>query len=209
MTRTRMPATPMRTTRVLAPTMTAVAAATIAILALVLVSSGRDRSSDPPPMAALSSDDRQALSSVPVHRGAPAEPLDAAVDLRDPEAVARAYLVAAHSISSADTGRTQLRAAGYAVPGSPPAAVGVIVLDAPRDGSTATAIVTALELVAADRDDRRRGYRAELGIATGPPGAAPAVALVARDVVLARESDGRWLVAADTTASIDLIAGEG
>jgi hypothetical protein len=195
-------------TRTLAPPMAAAAAATIAVLALMLVSAGRERSSEPPPGAALSSDDRHALGWVPVQRGAPAEPLDPGVDLRNPEAVARAYLVAAHSTSAADAGRTQLRAAGYAVPGSPPAAVGVIVLDAPPDGSAATATVTALELVAADRDDRRRGYRAELGIATGPPGAAPAVELVARDVVLAREPDGRWLVAADTTANVDLLAGE-
>ena len=195
-------------TRTLAPSMTAAAAVTIVILALVLVSSGRDRSSEPPVGAALSSDDRHALSPVPVHRGAPAEPLDPTVDLHDPEAVARAYLVAAHSVSAADTGRTQLRAAGYAVPGNPPGAVGVIVLDAPGDGAVATAAVTALELVAVDREDRRRGYRAELGVATGPPGAAPAVTLVTRDVVLAREPDGRWLVAADTTATVDLLAGE-
>jgi hypothetical protein len=196
-------------TRMLAPTMTAAAAATITVLALGLVSSGRDRSSEPPSGATLSSADRHELGSVPVRRGAPAEPPDRAVDLQDPEAVARAYLVAAHSISAADTGRTQLRAAGYAVPGSPPAAVGVIVLDAPRDGSVSTATVTALELVAADRDDQRRGYRAELGIATGPPGAAgPAVELSARDIVLVREPDGRWLVAADTTATVDLLAGE-
>jgi hypothetical protein len=157
----------------------------------------------------LSEQDRHALDAVPVRRGAPPPRTDPAVDRTDAAAVARAYLAAAHSVAAADAGGTHLRAAGYAVPGSPPATVGVVVLDPPPAGSVRTAAVTALALVAADHGDRRRGYRAEVGTATGPPGAAAVVDLVARYVVLTRQPDGRWLVAVDSPATPDLPAGEG
>lgn len=156
----------------------------------------------------LSDGDRAALAALPVRRGPDPPPADPAVDPTDPEAVARAYLGAAHSITAQDAGGTQLRAAAYAAPGSPAALVGVLVLDPPAAGAVRTATVTALELVAADRGDRRRGYRAELGTATGPPGGPAAVDLAGRDVVVARQPDGRWLVAADTTSTADLSSGE-
>ena len=144
-----------------------------------------------------------------MRRGAGPEPVDPGVDRTDPRAVARAYLVAAHSATADDGGHTQRRAAGYAVPGSPPAAVGAIVLDPPPVGTVRVATVTGLALLAADPADRRRGYRAELGVATGPPGGAQDVELLVRDVVLARGLDGEWSVAADTTAGVDLADGEG
>ena len=61
-----------------------------------------------------------------------------------------------------------------------------------------TASVTALELVAAAEDDRRRGYRATVATATGPPGAAASPVAGSAYVVLARQPDGRWLVVADS-----------
>lgn len=163
---------------------------------------------DPPIGVVLDADDRQALAAQPVERGAAAGPVDPTVDLTDPEAVARAYLAAARSVSPHDSGHTHLRAAGYAAPRSPPASVGVIVLDPPPPGSMRAAVVTALELVAVDHDDRRRGYRAEIGTATGRPGTTAAVDVVESDVVLARQPDGTWLVTADTPPSPDLPAGE-
>ncbi|MBN9100847.1 MAG: hypothetical protein J0I49_22445 [Pseudonocardia sp.] len=193
----------------LRPVLAAGAAVVVAVLALLLVGAAgalqAPPSSDPPLGAALSDEDRAALGAVPAERGAPPAAADPGVDLTDPEAVARAYLAAAHSVAPGDAGRTQLRAAGYAVPGSTAAAVGVVVLDPPPAGSLRTATVTALELVAADAGGTRRGYRAEVGTATGPPGGALAVDLVTSRIVLARQADGRWLVAAETP---DLPTGE-
>lgn len=155
--------------------------------------------------AALSARDRAVVAAPLVGRGAEAVPADPAVDPTDPAAVARAYLVAAHSARPDDADRTHLRAAGYAVPGTPPAAVGILVLDAPPAGTRRVAEVTALELAAADRGNRRRGYVATVRTSTagGPP------VDRARYVVLARTSGERWLVAAESPATRDLPAGEG
>ncbi len=184
------------------PLLAAGVAAAVAALVLVLV--GAAGQAPLPGGGVLSREDRAALAAVPVERGDPPAPADPAVDLTDPEAVARAYLAAAHTIRPGDAGRTQRRASAYAVPGSP-AAVGVIVLDPPPEGVQRTAAVTALALTAADASGERRGYRAEVGSATGPPGGARVVALFPRWIVLAKQPDGRWLVATDTP---DLPAGE-
>jgi hypothetical protein len=194
------------------PLLAALAAAAVAVMALVLVGGAAagvaPPSGGPPLGGTLSEEDRVALDAPPVQRGEPPAPVGPGVDLTDPEAAARAYLAAAHSVTPADTGRTQLRATGYAAPGTAPGAVGEVVLDPPPPGALRTATVTALELVAVDHDDLRRGYRAEVGTATGPPGGAVAVELVTRYVVLARQPDGLWLVAADSPATPDLPAGE-
>jgi hypothetical protein len=186
----------------------ATVAAVLAVLALVLLARGASGqvppSGDPPPGAAIGADDRRALDARPVDRGTPAPPADPAVDLRDPDAVARAYLTAAYSVRPEDAGRTHLRAAGYAAPGTPPATVGVLVLDPPPPGTTRTASVTALDQLAADDADDRRGYRAEIATATGPPGGPATTDRLVRQVVLAHQPDGRWLVAAESTASPDL-----
>jgi hypothetical protein len=154
---------------------------------------------DGPPLGAvLDGPDRQVLGAVPVRRGPAAPPVDPAVDLADPVAVARAYLVAARAAGPDAAGRTHLQAASYAAPGSPPAAVGVLVLDPPPPGQVRTAAVSALDLVAADDGDRRRGYRATVATATGPPGGTAVPAVATTYVVLARQPDGRWLVTTDT-----------
>ena len=191
--------------RIPGPALAAAAAATV--LALV-VGSGWWRPVEPPSATVLSAGDRAALGAVPVRRGPAPEPVDPTVDLADPRAVARAYLTAAHSTGARDAGRTRLSGSGYALPGSPPAVVGLLVLDPPPPGSVRTATVTALELLAVGTGDRRRGYRAELGLATGPPDAPAALERAIRDVVLVRDEQGHWLVAADTTATVDLDTGE-
>lgn len=188
------------------PLVTACGAVAVAVLVLLFV--GGAGVQQPPPGVVLDDEDRRALATISIERGAEAPPVDPTVDPADPEAVARAYLAVAHSVTSDDTGRTHLRAAGYAVPGSPAWSVGVIVVDPPPPGTIRTATVTALELVAVDPANSRRGYRAEIGTATGMPGGPVTVAAVDAFIVLARQSDGRWLVAADPTTIPDLPAGE-
>jgi hypothetical protein len=186
----------------------AVLAAVAGVLVLRGPGPGADLASDEPPLGAvLSEQDRRDLDAPAVERGAEPPLVDQAVDFGDPEAVARAYLAAAHGLTAEDAGRTHLRAAGYAMPGTPPASVGVLVLDPPPAGSLRTAQVRALELVAADRGDRRRGYLAAVETATGPAGEPATVELVTTHVVLARQPDGRWLVAADTAEMPDLPVG--
>ncbi|NMI00900.1 hypothetical protein, partial [Pseudonocardia acidicola] len=154
-----------RLRRVAAP-LVAAGLAVVAVVLAVLVP-GRP-SAGQPPGTVLSELDRGELDAAAVRRGADPPAVDSGVDLTDPEAVARAYLVAAHTAAPGDAGRTRRRATGYAEPGSPPAEVGVVVLDAPPRGAVRTASVTALELVAADRRDSRRGYRATVATVTGP-----------------------------------------
>lgn len=156
----------------------------------------------------LDADDRAALDAQPVLRGTDAPPPDPGVTLTDPEAVARAYLAAAHSVSAEDDGRTHLRAAPYAVPGTAAATVGVLELDAPPPEATRTATVRALELVAADRGDRRRGYRAAVETRTAAPRLPTVTTVLTSDVIVAKQPDGRWLVAAETPENPDLAAGE-
>lgn len=150
-------------------------------------------------------EDRAALDAAPVLRGADAPAPDPGVTLTDPEATVRAYLQAAHGVSADDGGRTHLRAAPYAVPGTAAATVGVLVLDPPPPGSERTASVRSLELVAADRGDRRRGYLAAVETRTVPDGDRT---VFTSSVVVARQPDGRWLVAAETPENPDLPAGE-
>jgi hypothetical protein len=194
-----------------APLLAALAAGAVALLAFALAggaAQGTPPAGGPPPGAVLSEEDRLALDAAPVRRGEPAPAADLTVDPGDPDAVARAYLAAAHSGTPEDAGRTSLRGSAYAVPGSPPATVGVVIVDPPPPGAVRTATVTALDLVTVDPGDRRRAYRAEVGTATGPPGGELTVDLVTRHVVIARQPDGRWLVAADSPATPDLLAGE-
>jgi hypothetical protein len=197
-----------RSTVALAATLTAV----LAVLALALLTrtaTGQEPpSGDPPPGAALSADDRRALDARPVARGEAAPPADRTVDLANPDAVARAYLTAAYGVRPDDAGRTHLRAAGYAAPGTPPATVGVLVLDPPPPGAVRTASVTALDLLAADETDDRRGYQAEIATSTAAPGGPATAAALVRQVVLARQPDGTWLVTAESTAAPDLAAAD-
>jgi hypothetical protein len=91
------------------------------------------------------------------------------------------------------------------VPGSAAAVVGVLVLDPPPPGTARTASVRRLDLVAADHDDLRRGYLAVVETRDSPGGA---TAVLRTGVVVARQPDGRWLVAAETPDDPDLAVGE-
>lgn len=168
-----------------------------------------DPSPAPPIGAELSADDRRVLDAPEPVRGAPPAPRDPRVDLTDPEAVARAYLAAAHGATGADAGRTHLRAAAYAVPGTPLATVGVLVVDPPPAGATRAATVGSLELAAVDRGNHRRGYLATVTTATtAATGTVTAGSLLRRYVVLERRADDRWLVAAESPATPGRHVGE-
>jgi hypothetical protein len=188
----------VRSRRCTAPAAAVAVAVALALLVGALQAADHDVVEPGPPLGAvLDNADRRALAAVPVRRGAATVRADPEVDLHDPVAVARAYLDAARASDADDRGRTRLNGAGYAEPGSPPAAVGVVVLDAPPPGQVRTAAVTALDLVASDQADQRRGYRAVVSTATGPVGGTSVTAASTTYLVLARQPDGRWLVAAD------------
>lgn len=213
MHRPARPSTPARAIPLVGgapPTGPALAAAVAAVVAAVLIAvataalahPGR---SDVPSGGVLSARDRADLHATPVLRGSDPPPADPTVDRSDPTEVARAYLAAAYSAGPDDADATERRGSSYAEPGSAAAAVGIVVLDPPPPGSLRTAAVTGLELDAASSAGDRRGYRAELGTATGPPGAPGAATFVQVHVALARGPDGHWLVTSD---SADLPAGE-
>jgi hypothetical protein len=180
----------------------ALASATVVLLVVAALPRPADLTSG----GVLSADDRRALAAAPALRGADPAPPDLTLDLTDPTAVARAYLVAAHSLVPGDAGHTQRRAAGYARSGSP-AAVGVVVLDPPPPGAYRTAVVTGLAAAGAAGD--RRGFRAALRTETGRPGGPVTVGRQQALVVLAEGADGRWRVVAETAGDDpDLPVGE-
>jgi len=80
------------------------------------------------------------------------------------------------------------------------------VLDPPPPGAHRTAVVTRLEPAGASGE--RRGYRAALRTETARPGGPVAVARQQALVVLARSTDGRWRVVAETAGDPDLPVGE-
>ena len=171
----------------------------VALLATWFTPQSFGLSDEVPLGAVLSEEDRRELDAPAIERGDPPPPPDPAVDFTNPEAVARAYLVAAHSVTAADAGRTSLRAAAYAAPGTPPASVGRIVVDPPEPGSVRTAAIDGINLVAASDDGHRRGYLATVRTMTGPPGASdPVVTTVTAYVALTLQPDGRWLVGAES-----------
>lgn len=125
-----------------------------------------------------------------------------AVDPRDPAAVATAYVTLAHSAVAEDAGRPNRRATQWAEPGSVPDRVGVVVLDPPPPGAIRSAHVVSLELVAADPDDNRRLYVADVVETTAGLGTAAGRETTGRDdLLLVRQPDGRWLVRSATPAA--------
>jgi hypothetical protein len=156
---------------------------------------------------ALDGPARRELDAAPVLPGAAPSGPDPAVELTDPAAVARAYVVAAFSVTDADAGHTNRRGAPYAEPGGP-VALGVVVLDAPAPGMAAAAWVTAVTPTGSDPSGVRRSYAVayltrieSVGTpGTGGPAATPGATGPAgmRYLLLVHQPDGRWLVAADT-----------
>jgi len=169
-------------------------AAALVVAATVLTVGFVTSSPRRPDGIALGREDRAELAAPPVLRGPDGPPVDPRVDLFDPEAAARAYLAAAHSAVPEDAGHTNRRATAYALPGSPPASVGVLVLDPPPPGTRREVSVRSLELVAVDPADTRRAYLADV-LTTDGTGTQTRFGA---HVVLAHQPDGRWLVTADT-----------
>ncbi|TCK26940.1 hypothetical protein [Pseudonocardia endophytica] len=193
------------TRRSLVPVLTSIAAVLVAVgLGAWLLAPG-------PSPSVLSSDDRAVLGGPDVERG----DLPPAVGYPVPDgadAVARAYLVAAYAAGPSDAGRTRLDAARYAEPGSPPAVVGVTVVDAPPPGARRVAAVEQLTDAASDPDDTRRAFLATVRTTTGAPGESAASSRLLTRVVVHRQPDGRWLVVAETPDTPDtpaLPAGDG
>ncbi|MHA6780088.1 hypothetical protein ACVGOW_03685 [Pseudonocardia saturnea] len=189
------------------PLLSAAAVVLVTVGALLLTGGGSVPPSGGEPTLGpvLDHEDRAALDAAPVLRGADPPAPDPGITLTDPEATVRAYLQAAHAVAGGDGGRTHLRAAPYAVPGTAAATVGVLVLDPPPPGGERTASVRSVELVAADHADRRRGYLAAVETRTVPGGDRT---VFTSSVVVVRQPDGRWLVAAETPENPDLPAGE-
>lgn len=164
-----------------------------------------------PSPSVLSSDDRAVLGGPDVDRGE--EPPAVAYAVPDgAEAVARAYLVAAYAAGAPDTGRTRLDAARYAEPGSPPAVVGVAVVDPPPAGARRIAAVEDLTAVASDPERTRQAFLATVRTTTGAPGTTARSQRLRTRVVVHRQPDGRWLVVAETPDTPDtpaLPAGDG
>jgi hypothetical protein len=190
----------MSTTRI-PPALGLAAAALVAAGWLLLAGPGPGQRAPAPradgaPGSVLSPADRDALAAAPVDPGAaPAHP-DPSVDLTDPVAVARAYVVAGYSLAGSDAAHTNRRATPYAAPNTPPGTVGVLVLTPPAPGHRTVAAVTDVTQVGGEPTDTRRGYLVGYRLirdgALAPPGQRRT-----RYLVLARQFDGRWLVAGD------------
>jgi hypothetical protein len=164
-----------------------------------------------PSPSVLSSDDRAVLGGPDLDRGDPPPAVGYAVP-DGAEAVARAYLVAAYAAGPSDAGRTRLDAARYAEPGSPPAVVGVAVVDPPPAGARRVAVVEALTAAASDPEGTRQAFLATVRTTTGAPGEPARSDRLLTRVVVHRQPDGRWLVVAESPDTPDtpaLPAGDG
>lgn len=177
---------------------------------LLLAGPGQDRPAWTPDQGTLSPAERDVLATAPVSPGdVPAGP-DPSVDLADPRAVAAAYVAAGYSVRGTDAGRTNRRATPYAAPNTPPRTIGVLVLAPPPPGHTTSAWVTDVTQVSGEPTDSHRGYlvgyrtagrpdQADAASDCSPP--ARCAARMTRSLLLARQFDGRWLVAGDTAAA--------
>jgi hypothetical protein len=174
---------------------------------LLLAGPSQDRPAWTPDQGTLSPADRDVLAAAPVGPGdAPAGP-DPSVDLTDPKVVAAAYVAAGYSVRDTDAGRTNRRATPYAAPNTPPHTIGVLVLAPPPPGHAVSAWVTDVTQVSGEPTDSRRGYLVGYRTAEGPHQAdaqsdctppARCAPRLTRYLLLARQFDGRWLVAGDT-----------
>ena len=151
----------------------------------------------PPDGGVLTVDDRTALGDPGPDRG-PDPPVPAVLPA-SPEAVARAYLAAAHGGAPGSAGTTRRDAAGYAIPGG----AGFPVLDPPGPGERRIAVVEALEPAGSDPVRGRVAFVAGIRTTTAAVGAPPRTERWRTRVVLHRGPAGRWLVAADTPITPD------
>lgn len=111
------------------------------------------------------------------------------LDFRQPDQVARAYLVAAHSLRDTDRDRTNRRVLPYLAPDNPANPRGLVVVDAPPPGQVVTVQVDDLRRVHADEAGTAIAYETRLSLRTGSE-------LERRTtyLVLGHQPDGRCLV---------------
>ncbi|MFC4003021.1 hypothetical protein ACFS2C_13685 [Prauserella oleivorans] len=134
---------------------------------------------------------RSAASPPPERPGDSVSSVPLGLDFRRPAEVARAYLVAAHSLRGTDRGRTNRRVLPYLAPDNPANPRGLVVVDPPPAGQATTATVDRLRVVGSDQARQRIAYEAQWS--------APAIDRRTTFVVLARQPDGRWLVTQEST----------
>ena len=137
-------------------------------------------------------DARRTASGPPQLPGEPGAAIPPGLDFARPEVVARAYVVAAHSLTDADRDRTNRRVLPYLAPTNPANPRGLVVV-APPAGQTTTAVVDRLEVAFADEPGQTIAYQATWSATTGEA-RHPQTSYV----VLQRQPDGRWLVTQET-----------
>ncbi|WP_116049696.1 hypothetical protein [Amycolatopsis palatopharyngis] len=138
---------------------------------------------------------RDAASDQQQLPGTPDTSFSPDVDFRQPQAVARAYLVAAHTVTAADRGKSNRRVLPYLAPDNPANPRGLVVAETPTVGRF-TVTVDQLTVVGSNESGRRIAYEARWSIAadeSSEPGRQRSTF-----VVLARQPDGRWLVTQET-----------
>lgn len=128
---------------------------------------------------------------------APAGP-DPSVNLADPVAVGRAYLVAAHTVHGSDAGFTNRRAQPYMDQSNPAYGIGLPVLSPPPAGQTTT--ITVDTVTALSSGTGRATYTTTWRLATGPTGhpGAPGPETTSY-LTLAQQADKTWRVLAETS----------
>ncbi|MEU0514517.1 MULTISPECIES: hypothetical protein [Amycolatopsis] len=141
------------------------------------------------PTAPIGPDARRAASGAPQLPGESRAAIPPGLDFARPEEVARAYLVAAHSLTDTDRDRTNRRVLPYLAPTNPANPRGLVVVTAPPAGQATTAVVDRLEAAFSDETGQTVAYQATWSAITGD-----ARNTQTSYVVLQRQPDGRWLV---------------
>lgn len=118
----------------------------------------------------------------------------ASIDFSRPTEVARAYLAAAYTVRAADRGRTNRRVLAYLAPTNPDYPRGIVVPDAPGPGQITKPVVNRVDVVRRNEDGSVIVYRAHWTVSMEAERAQQRSAYL----VLARQVDGRWLIAQDT-----------
>jgi hypothetical protein len=121
----------------------------------------------------------------------------------DPQEAARAYLIAAESVTAGDAGRRHHRAESYMASGNPAATSGLLVSEPPPPGHSRTIAVIDLAERARNEDLGRVAYRITYERYLSPTIPATAVlpegGLRSTFVVVERQASGEWLVLSQNT----------
>ncbi|MFL6072686.1 MAG: hypothetical protein ACJ73S_04735 [Mycobacteriales bacterium] len=123
---------------------------------------------------------------------------DPSVNLADPVAVGRAYLVAAHTVHDSDAGSTNRRAQPYMDQANPSYGIGLPVLTPPPAGQTTT--ITVDTITPLSSAPGRATYTTTWRLATGPTGhpGRPGAETTSY-LSLAQQPDMTWRVLAETS----------